>query len=146
MINQQNDKFVSQQTMFNNKLTDMMSEQSIKLTEIRNLTKTVTDQQLKINKLEKQNDSISKGITELVEQNGNISADIDTSKCNINEEIDYLSPEIIISGIPTQLNVEPQMVIDNILHKLDAPQLISDVLETRLISNERSMASTTSND
>lgn len=64
MINDQNEKFVTQQTLFNNKLTDMMDDQNGKLTEMRNLAKTVADQQLKINKLEMQNSNISKSVAD----------------------------------------------------------------------------------
>lgn len=106
----------------------------------------MTDQQLIINKLEKQNDSISNTIVEVVKQNENNTAEINTLKHIIEDVNDYPSPEIIITGIPIELAAEPHMVINNILQKLDAPQLISDVLETRQITNKKSSVSTTSND
>ncbi|KAK0072339.1 hypothetical protein PV325_011525, partial [Microctonus aethiopoides] len=134
MINEQNEKFVTQQTLFNNKLTDMMNDQNSKLTEIKNLAKTVADQQSKINKLQMQNSKISKSVAEILKKSENISTEVEGSKCELKEVSYHRSSEIIISGVPTQFSKDPRGVANSVLQKLDIPQLMADVLETRLIS------------
>ncbi|KAK0074739.1 hypothetical protein PV326_012202 [Microctonus aethiopoides] len=113
--------------------SDMMDDQNSKLTEIRNLAKTVADQQLKINKLEKQNGDIFKSVAEILKQSENISTEVNGSKCELKKASYYPSPEIIISSVPAQFNMDPREIVNSVLQILDVPQSMADVLEARLI-------------
>lgn len=90
------------------------------LNEIKNITKSITDHQVRIKKLE-QNIVLNKNMSDLRQQNSSIIKDVANIK---NEQIDASirpSPEIIISGIPTQLELEPSVIVENILSSLNSP-------------------------
>lgn len=65
MINEQNNQFMANQTLFNNKLSDIMNEQKNKLAEIENIAKSVAEQQVEIKKLEQQNPILPKNVADL---------------------------------------------------------------------------------
>ncbi|KAK0087668.1 hypothetical protein PV326_005084 [Microctonus aethiopoides] len=142
MMSEHNDKLVAQQTLFNDKFVDFNS----KLTEINNLAKTVANQQVKINKLELQNSTLAKNITTLVRQQEINTNDVKVIKHDLTKALNHSSPEMIISGVPIQLAIEPQTVVNNLLRSLNAPHLENDILDIRKISSKNNMSTSTQND
>ncbi|KAK0075403.1 hypothetical protein PV325_006946 [Microctonus aethiopoides] len=60
-------EFMAQQSQFNSHLSEILSTQSMQLKEIKNITKNISEQQLRINKLEKQNASLAKNLTDITQ-------------------------------------------------------------------------------
>ncbi|KAK0074052.1 hypothetical protein PV325_008839, partial [Microctonus aethiopoides] len=61
--------FITQQTFFNNHLSEVMKEKSDELNDIKTIAKSVAEQQKKIKKLEQDNAILSKNMADLVQQN-----------------------------------------------------------------------------
>ncbi|KAK0160242.1 hypothetical protein PV328_007670 [Microctonus aethiopoides] len=81
-----------------------------KLTEIKNIAKSVAEQQVRIQKLKQQNVILSKNVVDLSQQNSvivNYVHDIREGLANMTEQP---SSELIISGIPAELELEPKQM------------------------------------
>ncbi|KAK0071137.1 hypothetical protein PV326_001633, partial [Microctonus aethiopoides] len=140
--------FMAQQTLFNNHLSEILNNKSNQLKEIKNIAKSVSDQQLRITKLEKHNASLSKNVSDIIEQNKSLALEVSEIKNSLNNVTTPSSPQIIISGVPNQLNLEPHDMFERTLAELDAPQLVNDVLDIRQVvknknNNSQSMSSNT---
>ncbi|KAK0071631.1 hypothetical protein PV325_012602 [Microctonus aethiopoides] len=126
----------TQQKQFNNQLSGLMREQNEKLNDIRIIAKSLEEQQLKIKKLEENNINLSKQMMEVRQQNDSLVKDVDFLKHNTQSVNSSSSPEIIISGIPAMLNLEPCEITEKVLAALDSPQMNIYVLDTRKIENK----------
>ncbi|KAK0080212.1 hypothetical protein PV326_008289 [Microctonus aethiopoides] len=136
--------FIAQQTQFNNHLSDVLSKQAAslneqtnklndqnnKLNDIKSIAKSVAEHQVKIKKLEQQNDLLSKQVVDLVAQNKSLSNDVNQLKSSA-FKFSNTSLELIISGVPSQLTDEPLVIVDKVLNSLQCSQLLSDVLNVR---------------
>ncbi|KAK0073898.1 hypothetical protein PV325_009039 [Microctonus aethiopoides] len=155
-----------QQSLFNNNLSDLLSKQAVtlndqtmklneqnaklnlqneKLNEIKNIAKSVAEHQVQIIKLEKQNELLSKQMSELIDQNKRLIDEVLQFK-NVSKSSPNLSSEVIITGLPDQLAGEPQAIVNKVLASLDLSKLASDVLDIRRINKKHDSSSTTSED
>ncbi|KAK0071829.1 hypothetical protein PV326_000772, partial [Microctonus aethiopoides] len=91
------------QSQFNNNLTEMMKEQNVKLneqnnklTEIKNMAKTIADHQVRIKKLEQQNVTLSKNVVGLKRRKGVLSSHhlFDSASKNIIRVNEFLTNEV----------------------------------------------------
>ncbi|KAK0160222.1 hypothetical protein PV328_007650 [Microctonus aethiopoides] len=110
MINEQNKQLVADQTLFNNRLSDIIKDQNDKLTEIKNIAKSVAEQQVRIQKLEQQNVILSKNVVNLSQQNRVIVNDVHDIREGLANMTKQPSSELIISGIPAELELEPKQM------------------------------------
>lgn len=134
MIKDQNNKLVADQTLFNNRLSDIIKDQNDKLTEIKNIAKSVAEQQVRIQKLEQQNVILSKNMDDLSLQNSVTVNDVHEIREDLANMTEQPSSELIISGIPAQLELEPKQMINQLLMSLKAETLITDVSDIRIVN------------
>ncbi|KAK0074770.1 hypothetical protein PV325_007833 [Microctonus aethiopoides] len=149
---QQQTKFNEQQSKFNNNMSELLSQQSqnikdqnSKLNEIHSIAKTVNDNQERINKLEQQNQFLTNKLTQLIGQNKILSNDIQGLKTSVTHANKSSSSEIIFSNVPVQLSNNLHSVVEKVLSALEAPQLVSDILQMRKINN-KTLSSASSSD
>ncbi|KAK0169759.1 hypothetical protein PV328_010401 [Microctonus aethiopoides] len=167
--------FINQQTLFNKDLSDAITsiklqsknqqdmniklnasmkqqikgqeEITTKLNEIKNLTKTLADHEVRIKKLEQQNNLLSNELSEVLDQNELLAREIEELKVTLSGiSSESILSEIIISAIPIQLSDDLQHVVSRVLTSLDSSQLLSDVLDIRKVApkNDTRTASTSS--
>ncbi|KAK0091697.1 hypothetical protein PV326_002838 [Microctonus aethiopoides] len=156
--------FITQQTLFNNHLSKVLfkqassfndqtnklneqntktNEQNDKLNEIKNIANSVADHQVKIRKLEQQNDLLSKLLADLAAQNKTLLQEFHQLKNGTKGSPRSPNPlsEIIISGLPAQLLDKPQVIVNKVLSSLDLHQLATGVLEIRRTSTKHDSSS-----
>ncbi|KAK0160298.1 hypothetical protein PV328_007726 [Microctonus aethiopoides] len=91
-----------------------------------------------------QNANLSKNMSDLVQQHDKIAKDVNEVKHGLVDMFLRPSPEVIISGVPTQHTVEPRVVVDNVLKFLDSTDLMSDVLDICQINSQNKIMAGTS--
>ncbi|KAK0073341.1 hypothetical protein PV325_009858 [Microctonus aethiopoides] len=128
-------EFMAQQLQFNNHLSEILNNQSMQLKEIKNITKNISEQQLRINKLEKQNASLAKNLTDISQQTKALNEDVTVIKNNLKIS-SQPTPEIIISGVPSNLNIETDTIIESILTAIDATRFVNDVIDIRQVTGK----------
>lgn len=115
------------------------------MNEIKNLTKTLADHEVRIKKLEQENNLLSNELSEVSDQNKSLAKkieELEVTSSNISSK--SMSSEIIISAIPIQLSDDLQHVVSSVLTSLDLSQLLPNVLDIRKVTpkNETTIAST----
>lgn len=125
--------FMTQQTLFNNHSSDILNRQSNQIKEIQNIAQSVSDQQVRIAKLEKQNASLSESVSDVIEQKKSLCLEVTEVKNSLTNVIARPSPRLIISGLPNQSKLEPHVVLERTLAELDPPQLVNDILDIRQV-------------
>ncbi|KAK0075232.1 hypothetical protein PV325_007180 [Microctonus aethiopoides] len=71
-----------------------------------------------LKRLEQQNTTLTKNISAIIKRNKEISNDVTEVKNNIKNVYTRPSPEIIMSGVPKQLQIEPHIFLASNMHAL----------------------------
>lgn len=113
-----------------------LNEQNNKLTEIKNIAKTIADHQVRIKKLEQQNATLSKNVADIASKTDIIANNLKECQRGILSSVSPPSSEVIISGLPSQLPLERHVIAEKVLSALDAQYLINDILDVRQVNHK----------
>ncbi|KAK0075940.1 hypothetical protein PV325_006150, partial [Microctonus aethiopoides] len=142
--------FMEQQAIFNKNMNDSMAQQTtslkkqakcqddmnFKVNEIKRIAKIVTEHEVKIIKLEQENESLSLRLDTLSVDNQKIVSEINHIKEIRTINPPNISSELIISGVPQSLAHNPLTAVTKVLQSIDASQQADDIIDIRSVNKK----------
>lgn len=149
--------FIEQQSSYNKGLTDSISqltatinkqskcqiEMNSKLNDLKKITKTLNDHDVRISKLEQHNEVLATRVTSLSDENLELNSTIIKLQSSQVISSSTSSSNVIFSGIPQQLGQNPLTAIAKILNSIDASNQTEDILDIRTVNKKQENTVTT---